>query len=123
MSLISKSVLHQLPEDIYSVGNSVKLQVLTFASVRLRFNGFLLKLLAIDADLNHGSAYSFLTPEKWRACTGNSIFSHSGQISTLLGSDIPLAFPKEEEHDDGGAVLRRSILTNQALIHGAINPA
>ena len=95
MSLISKSVLHQLPEDIYSVGNSVKLQVLTFASVRLRFNGFLLKLLAIDADLNHGSAYSFLTPEKWRACTGNSIFSHSGQISTLLGSDIPLAFPKK----------------------------
>ena len=38
------------------------------------------------------------------------------------GSDNPLAFPKEEERDDGGAVLWRSILTSQAIIYGFINP-
>ena len=131
MSMISKSALHQLPENMCSIGNSVRLRVLTYTgegqtisttSVRLRFNGFWLKLLAIDAKLNNGSAYSFPIPEKWRACTGSSISSHSGRIFILLGSDNPLAFPKEEEFDDGGAVLWRSVLTNQALIHGAIDP-
>ena len=104
MSMISKSVLQKLPEDMYSVSNSVNLRVLTYTgegqtisttSIRLKFNGFWLKLLAIEADLNNGSAYSFPTLEKWRACTGISISSHSGQVSILLGSNNPLAFPKE----------------------------
>ena len=81
---------------------------------------FWLNLLAIKADLNNGSAYSFPTPEKWRE--GSSLSSHYGQVSILLGSDNPLAFPKEEERDGGGAVLWRSVLTTQALIHGAIDP-
>ena len=131
MSLIPKSVLHQLPEEIYSIGKSIKLRVLTFAGegqvisatpVKLTLNGFQLKLLAIDADLNNGSGFSFPTPEKWIACTGSSTTSHSGRISILLGSDNPLAFPKEEERDEGGAVLCRSILTHQPIIYGAINP-
>ena len=73
MSLIPKSVLQQLPEENYSVGKSIKLRVLTFAGegqvisttpVLLNLNGFQLKLLAIDADLNNGSGFSFPTPEK-----------------------------------------------------------
>ena len=108
MSMISRSVLQQLFRKL------VNLRVLTYTgegqtisttSIRLKLNGFWLKLLAIEADLNNGSAYSFPTPEKWRTCTGNSISSHSGQVSILLGSDNPLAFPKEEECDEGGAVL------------------
>ena len=68
--LMSKSILQQLPEDIYSIGKSVKLWVLTYAgkgqvistnSVKLNVNGFMLKLLAIDTDHNNGSAYSFPT--------------------------------------------------------------
>ena len=87
MSMISKSVLLQLPKNMYSVGNSVNLRVLTYTgegqtisttSIRLKFNGFWLKLLAIEADLNNGSAYSFPTLEKWRARTGNCTTSHSG---------------------------------------------
>ena len=70
MSMISRSVLQQLPENMYSVGNSVNLRVLTYTgegqtisttSIRLKLNGFWLKLLAIEADLNNGSAYSFPT--------------------------------------------------------------
>ena len=72
MSLISKSVLQQLPEENYSVGRSVRLPVLTHAgegqiisttSVRLNLIGFQLKLLAMDADLNNESTFSFPTPE------------------------------------------------------------
>ena len=44
------------------------------------------------------------------------------KISILLGSDNPLAFPKEEERDGGRAVLWRSILTHQPIIYGAIDP-
>ena len=92
MSLISKSVLQQLPEEIYSVVKSVKLRVLTYAgeghvisttSVKLNLNGFQLKLLAMDPDLNNGSAFSLPTPEKWRACTGNLTTSHFGKVSTI----------------------------------------
>ena len=66
MSLISKFVLQQLPEESYSVGRSVRLQVLTYAregqiisttSVKLNLNGFQLKLFAIEADLNNSSAF------------------------------------------------------------------
>ena len=118
MSLISKSVLQQLPEEIYSVGRSVRLRVLTYAgegqvisttSVKLNLNGFQLKLLSINADLNNRLAFSFPTPGKWRACTENSTTSHSGRVSILLGNDNPLAFPKKEERDDGGAVLWKAI--------------
>ena len=88
----------------------------------MNLNGFQLKLLAFDADLNNSLAFSFPTPEKWRACTGNSTTSHSGKISILLGSDNPPAFPKEEEHDNWGAVLWRIILTHQPIIYRAIDP-
>ena len=65
MSLISKSVLQLLPTDLYSVGKSTRLRFLTNAgegkiistvALKLNLNGFLLKLLAIDADLNDSSA-------------------------------------------------------------------
>ena len=76
--------------------------------VRLNLNGILLKLLAIDADLNDGSGneYSFPTPSKWRVCTGNSVTSHSGKVSILLESDNHLVFPKEDKRDDDSAALR-----------------
>ena len=73
MSLIPKSVLQQLPVESYSVGKSIKIRVLMFAGegqiisttpVRLNLNGFQLKLLAIDADLNNG----LLSPSRlWRS--------------------------------------------------------
>ena len=53
MSMISKSALLRIPENMYSVGNSVNLRVLTYTgegqtisttSVKLNLNGFQLKL-------------------------------------------------------------------------------
>ena len=120
-----------LPVDLYSMGKTTRLQVLTYAgqgkiitttAVRLNLNGFMVKLSAIDADLNDGSAYSFPTPPKWRACTGKLKTSHSGQVSILLGSDNHLVFPKEEKRDDEGAALWRSIITPQAITDGSIGP-
>ena len=101
MSLISKFILQLLPVDMYSIGDTTKLRVLTYASegktistteVKITLNGFLLKLSTINVDLNKGSVYSFSTPAKWRACTGNLITSHSGKVSILLGSDPESGF-------------------------------
>ena len=130
MSLISKFILQLLPVDMYSIGDTTKLRVLTYASegktistteVKITLNGFLLKLSTINVDLNKGSVYSFSTPAKWRACTGNLITSHSGKVSILLGSDNHLVFPKEEGPDDEGAALWRSIITQKAIINGSID--
>ena len=101
MSLSSKSVLQQLPEENYSVGRSVRLRVLTYAgegkiisttSVKLNLNGFQLKLLAIDAELNNGSAFSFPTPEKWSPNQPLELFPISAESSSVPDAGIILLF-------------------------------
>ena len=102
LSLISRSALQTIPASMYSLGNSNRVRVLTYAGegrvilttkVKLRLNGYVLKLSAIEDDLNNGSGFYFPTPPKWRTYTGTSIMSHSGQISILLGGDNHLVFP------------------------------
>ena len=131
MSLISKSVLQQLPENIYSVGKSVKLWILTYAG-----EGQLISTTSVKLNLNRVLAETpcYRCRSQQRFCL---FFPYSGEVEGVLrkfyhiplwkglhptGSDNPLAFPKEEERDDGGAVLWRSILTSQAIIYGFINP-
>ena len=108
LSLISKSALHLLPEDSYSLGNSSRINLLDFrrqgqlfntTEVKINLYNIVLKLVVIDVNLDSVSAYSFPTPPKWMAYTGHNLTSHSGRVSILLGGDNFLNFPKEVERD------------------------
>ena len=65
----------------------------------MKLNGKMLKLSAIEEDLNNGSGFSFPTPSKWKTFTGTLNSTYLGQISILLGGDNHLVFPSEIEHD------------------------
>ena len=108
LSLISQSALQDLPTSMYSQGTSSRVRVMTYAGegkiiltteVKLKLYGKMLRLSAIEEDLNNGYGFSFPTPLKWRMLTGTSTLSHSSQISILLGGDNHLFFPTEIECD------------------------
>ena len=131
LSLISQSALQSLPKSTYSRGTSTRVRVLSYAGegrviltteIKLKINGNLLKLSAIEEDLNNGSGFSFPVPQKWRSSTGIDISSHSGHISILLGGDNHLFFPTEIERDSQGAALFQSNLTKKFLIYSSISP-
>ena len=93
LNLISKSILQLLPAYTYSLGNSAIINLLIFTgegklfpatTVKLYLSNRLMELVIVDIDLNSSSAYSFLTPHKWRASTGSDVTLHSGKVSILL---------------------------------------
>ena len=96
LSLISQSALQAIPKSMYSRGTSSRVRVMTYAGkgkvilttdINLNLNGHLLKLSVIEENLNNGSGFFFPVPSKWRSFLGTSTFSHSGQVSILLGGD------------------------------------
>ena len=124
LSLISKSSLHILLADSYTTGGSSRIRVLTYAgegkilittAVKLKVNGNMLNLHTIEEDLNSGSAFSFPTPNRWKAYTGERITSYSGKISILLGGANHKVFPLEVERDLWGVALYRSKLSHKSL--------
>ena len=68
-------------------------KILLTTEIKLKLNGKMLKLSAIEEDLNTSSGFSFPVPSKWRSFTGMLTSSHSGQISILLGGNNHLFFP------------------------------
>ena len=114
---------------MYSHGTSTRVRVLSYAGegrviltteIRIKLNGNLLKLSAIEEDLNNGSGFSFPVPPKGRSSTGTTTSSHSGHISILLGGDNHLFFPTEIERDSQGVALYQSNLTKKFLIYGSV---
>ena len=81
----------------------------------------MLKLQAIEDDSNSGSAYSFPTPNKWRACIGDRITFHSGKISILLGWDNHRGFLVILESDLWGVALYKSKLSQRHIICGSVD--
>ena len=96
ISLITTSALKLLPRSSYSIGSSNMINLLAYngtseilpaSKVKLFLGNQVLKLTAIDSNLDSGSTYSFPTPQKWRKYTRCSTTSHSGKVSILLGGD------------------------------------
>ena len=83
----------------------------------------MLKFVVVDTNLDSGSTYSFPTPPKWRACTGQNVTSHTGRVSILLGGDNFLNFPTEVECDKWGAGLFKSKFSDKFIIFGSVNPS
>ena len=88
----------------------------------MKLNGHLLKLSVIEEDLNNGSGFSFPVPSKLRSFVGTLTFSHSGQVSILLGGDNHLGFPTEMESDSQCVALYLSNLTQDYMIYGSVPP-
>ena len=116
---------------MYSRGTSSRVRVLSYAGegkviltteIRLKLHGKLLRLSAIEEDLNNSSGFSFQVPAKWRSSTGTTTSHHSGQISILLGGDNHLVFPTEIERDSQGVALFQSNITKKFLIYGSVPP-
>ena len=84
-------------------------KVILTTEIKLKLNGKMLKLSAIEEALNNGSGFSFPTPSKWRTFTGTLTSTHLGQISILLGGDNHLVFLSEVEHDSQGVATWSSI--------------
>ena len=129
LSLISRSALSSLSPASYTIGNSTKVKVMTYAGegkviltteVKLRVQGKILKLSTIEEDLNHGSGFQFSVPHKWRSFTRSHTSQHTGQLSILLGGDNHLLFPKEIERDPRGMTLFQSNLTQNYLVYGSV---
>ena len=129
LSLISRSALASLSPASYTIGNSTKVKVMTYAGegkviltteVKLRVQGKVLKLSIIEEDLNHGSGFQFSVPHKWRSFTRSPTAQHTGQLSILLGGDNHLFFPREIERDPRGMALYQSNLTQSYMVYGSI---
>ena len=94
ISLISQSALQTLPPSMYYRGTSFKVKVMTYeeegkiiltTEIKLKLHGKILKLLAIEEDLNNGSGFSVSVLPKWRSFTGTLTLHNTSQISILLG--------------------------------------
>ena len=92
-------------------------KILVTTAVKLKVNRNMLKLHAIEAE----PAFSFPSPDRWKAYTGERITSHSGKISILLGGDNHKVFPVEVERDLWSVVLYRSKLSQNHLIYGPVD--
>ena len=82
ISLITRSALKLLPRTSYSLGNSNMIKLLAYngttellpaTEVKLNLGNRVIKLIAVDSNLNCGSAFSFPTPHKWRKYTNCNI--------------------------------------------------
>ena len=98
------------PASMYSEGNSTRVRVLTYTGeekiiltteIKLKLFGHVLKLSAIEEDLNNRSCFSFPTP--------------------TLGGDNHKFFPSEEECNDDRVALFRSKISQNFLIYGPFN--
>ena len=96
ISLITTSALKLLPRSSHSMGSSNMIKLLAYngtseilpaTEVKLFLGNPVLKLTAIDSNLDSGSNYSFPTPHKWRKYTKCNTTSHSGKVSILLRGD------------------------------------
>ena len=100
-----------IPQTSYSLGNSNIINLLTYngtsellpaTEVKLNLGNRVIKLIAVDSNLNCGSAYSFPTPHKWRKYTNCNITSNSVRLSILLGGDNYHCYPFDVEEDKKG---------------------
>ena len=85
-------------------------ELLPATEVELNLGGKIIKVIAVDSNLNCGAAYSFPTPAKWRKQIGKSVISHSGRVSILLGGDHHNYHPAVVEKDKQGMSLLKSVL-------------
>ena len=129
ISLITTSALKLLPRSSYSLGSSNMINLLAYngtseilpaTEVKLFLANQVLKLTAIDSNLDSGSSYSFPTPHKWRKYTKCSTTSHSGKISILLGGDNYDCHPCNVEKDKRGVYLLKSRLSSRHIIYGPV---
>ena len=132
ISLITTSALKLLPRSTYSLGSSNMINLLAYngtseilpaTEVKLFLANQVLKLTAIDSNLDSGSSYSFPTPHKWRKYTKCNTTSHSGKISILLGGDNYDCHPYNVEKNKGGVFLLKSRLSSQHIIYGPVDPS
>ena len=98
-------------------------EILPATEVKLFLANQVLKLTAIDSNLDSGSSYSFPTPHRWRKYTRCSTTSHSGKISILLGGDNYDCHPFNVEKDKRGVYLLKSRLSNRHIIYGPVDPS
>ena len=89
-------------------------------NIELNWYGHILKLSALEDDLNNSSEFTFPVPLKWRSFTRTSTLHHSGQISILLGDDNHQVFPTELDCDAQGVALYQSKLTGNYMIYGSV---
>ena len=131
LSIITTSALKSLPESSYSRGSSYMVNLLAYngtsdhlpaTEVELNIGGKMLKMIAVDSNLNCGAAYSFPTPAKWRKQIGKNVISHSGKVSILLGGDHHIYHPAVVEKDQQGMSLLKSELSDKHIIFGRVNP-
>ena len=129
LSLISQSALQSLPTSMYTRGASSKVRISSYAgegkeilltNIELNWYGHILKLSALEDDLNNSSGFTFPVPPKWRPITRTSTSHHSGQISILLGGDNHRVFPTELDRDAQGVALYQSKLTGNHMIYGPV---
>ena len=132
VSLITTSALKLLPQSSYSLGSSNMINLLAYngtseilpaTEVKLFLGNQVLKLTAIDSNLDSGYTYSFPTSHKWRKYTRCSTTSHSGKVSILLGGDNYECPPSNMEKDKRGVYLLKSRLSNQHIIYGPVDPS
>ena len=109
----------------YSQGNSYMINLLAYngtgellPATELKLGDKIIKVIAVDSNLNCGAAYSFPTPVKWRKQIGNDVISHSGKISILLGGDHHNCHPAVIEKDKRGMSLLKSELSDRHIIYG-----
>ena len=74
-------------------------KIILTTKIKLKLNGKILKLSAIEEDLNNRSGFSFPVHPKWRSLTGTSTSSHFGQISILIGGDNHIFCPELKQPD------------------------
>ena len=95
-------------------------KIILTTKIKLKLHGKILKLLAIEEDLNNGSGFSVSVLPKWRSFTGTLTLHNTSQISILLGGDNNLFFPTEVECNPLGMVFYQSNLTQNHLVYSPV---
>ena len=130
LSLINTSTLKLLLQTSYSLGNINMInllanngtsELLPATEVKLNLGNRVIKLIAVDSNLNCGSAYSFPTPHKWRKYTKYNVTSHSGKVAILLGGDNYHCHPSHVKEDEREVTLLRSKLSGRHMIFCLVN--
>ena len=90
-------------------------KIILTTKIKLKLHGKILKLLAIEEDLNNGSGFSVSV-----LFTGTLTLHNTSQISILLGGDNNLFFPTEVECNPLGMVFYQSNLTQNHLVYSPV---